>query len=179
MAATPPPAPTRGLAIGCWTSSGLPAAASEVRELHRGRARGHRHLAERRWSTQGRRVVHVHVGGQPAAHAVDEPPAHHVVHPAVAALAGGLLELRPERVLVALLPLLEASPLVLALPGVLEEDAGRIAPEDSLGPGHEVDAVVGAGVGHVVLEQDGPALGGLDEAGVHVAAVVLLLPLRG
>ena len=155
----------------------LQASPGEVGEPHGRAARGHRHLAEGRRSAPGRGVVDVHVGGQAAAHAVDETPAHHVVHASVAALLRRLPELGPQRVFVLLLPLLEARPLVFARVAV-EEDARRVTAEDALGARHEVDAVVGPRVRDVVLEQDGAALGGLEQARVHVAAVVLLLPLR-
>ena len=75
-----------------------------------------------------------------------------------------------EAVLVAL----QRLPLPVLLLAVQEEPRGVVA-EGPPRPRHEVDAVVGAGAHHVVLEHDGPAFRSLDEARVHVPRIVSFL----
>src|SRR5262245_24746872 len=59
----------------------------------------------------------------------------------------------------------------------VEVDAWRVVLEDALRSLHAVDAAVGTGAGHVVLEQDHASLRGPDERSIEIAIDVLLLPL--
>src|SRR5205823_4955567 len=77
----------------------LPAAAREVGELGRPAAVRHRPFGQRRDGAYGNRVVHVHVGGQPFAQALDEPIVLEVVHAAMPGAPALLFHLLPQRVI--------------------------------------------------------------------------------
>ena len=67
----------------------------------------------------------------------------------------------PDRVFVLGLEFGEGFPVMGVL--AIQEDAGRLVAEGAFGSGHEVESAIGPWGDHIVLQEDGPAEGGLDQ----------------
>src|SRR5207247_10082740 len=84
-------------------------------------------------------------------------------------------DLGPQRVLILRLVFVECGPILASFLPV-EVKSSRVVTKRALRARDEVDAVVRARAGHGVLEYNGAPLGRLDEARVHVAALVGFFP---
>src|SRR5436309_5296480 len=74
----------------------------------------------------------------------------------------------PERVLIFLAKWVKVLPLLFFL--AIHKNAGGIISEGALGADNGIQAAVRPRADHVMLKQNGAPLGGLDDAGIHVAA---------
>src|ERR1022692_2461001 len=154
----------------------LPSPPREIRELHGGAAGRYRLLAQRPGGAPGRGIVHIDIRRPAFADGLYQAPGHHEIHAVVAAqFAGQLAGLLPKRMLELLLVWVERSELLLTR--AVQVNPRRVVAEDALGPGNQIDAVVGLRAGGVVLQGDQPALDGPDQTAVEIAlAIDLLLP---
>src|SRR5262245_1127634 len=130
----------------------LPAAAREIREVHRGRPALDRLDAQVDDRAQRRGVVHVHVRRLALAQALDQAIVLDEVHAAMAGALRLLGDLLPERMLELRQDGVRVLPLIL-LAAALDVDAARIALKEALRALDHVDAAVGTRQIRAVLDQ--------------------------
>src|SRR5687767_13468506 len=156
----------------------LPASPGEIGNLDRLAPVGYRPFAERAHHADGGAVVYVLIGRHPFPQTVDQPPVFQPVHPSVT--DAGLLDLLalPERVVVAVEPLLHRVPAMGRAALALDVDSPRISLENPPGALEDILPAVGAGAVGVVGGVDGLPRGGAEQGRVHVAQHISLPAAR-
>src|SRR5581483_1707460 len=160
----------------CRIRTDVPLPAREIGKFLRSAILRDRCFTQRSRRAPCGRIVDIDIGRQTTLQAVHQPVIHDVVHSAVTAHLPRQVSSRfPERMLILVAIAVDVLPLLLAL--AIKKNTRRIVREGALGTHNRVQAAVRTGADNVMLQENGAAFQGLDDAGVHVAADVFLRAL--